>query len=95
MKTRKEVDDLKAQWKADPCWDIWNTEGFEQYKDELYTFQERVEKEWHDAEVARLAAKAADLKCSVELVQRIERLERDVEKSLALIDRLFSNAGRE
>jgi hypothetical protein len=79
MKTRAEVNDLKAQWKADACWDIWNTEGFEQYKDELYTFQERMEKEWHDAEVARLAAKAAEWKCTVEFVQYMEQMERRIE----------------
>ena len=80
MKTRAEVDDLKAQWKADPCWDIWNTDGFEQYEHELFDWQTAIEKEWHDKEVARLAEKAADLKCSVELVQYIERLERLIDK---------------
>lgn len=29
------VEDLKAQWKADPCWDIEETEGFEDLRNEL------------------------------------------------------------
>jgi hypothetical protein len=79
MKTRKEVDDLKAQWKADPCWDIWNTEGFEQYEHDLYDWQTEIEKQWHDEEVARLTAKAAEWKCAVEFVQYMERMERRIE----------------
>jgi hypothetical protein len=39
MKTRAEVDDLKAQWKADPCWDIEDTEGFEEYRAELFDWR--------------------------------------------------------
>ena len=35
MKTQADVVDLKAQWKADPCWDIGCTEGFEDYAEEL------------------------------------------------------------
>jgi hypothetical protein len=43
MKTRQEVEKLKRQWKADGCWDIWDTEGFEEYKDELKLFQKNYE----------------------------------------------------
>ena len=45
-KTREEIEDLKAQWKADPIWDLWNTEGFEDHYDELSTFQMVCEVEW-------------------------------------------------
>jgi len=45
-KTREEIEDLKAQWKADPIWDVWNTEGFEDHYDELSTFQMVCEVEW-------------------------------------------------
>jgi hypothetical protein len=79
MKTRAEVDDLKAQWKADPCWDVWNTEGFEQYKGELKTFQTLMEKEWRAKERRRLLAKAAEWKCAVEFVQYMEQMERRIE----------------
>ncbi len=39
MKTKKEIEDLKANWKADPCWDIEVTEGFEDHKEELKVFR--------------------------------------------------------
>ena len=45
MKTKEEVEDLKRQWKADGCWDIWETEGFEEYREELKQFQYDYERE--------------------------------------------------
>lgn len=29
MKTREEVEQLKADWIANPCYDLEETEGFE------------------------------------------------------------------
>lgn len=29
---RDKLDDLKAQWKNDPCWDIETTDGFEPFQ---------------------------------------------------------------
>ena len=40
LKTREEVESLKAEWLADPCWDIYESEGFEEYRVELKLFQE-------------------------------------------------------
>ena len=37
--TREDVERLKRDWAADPCWDIAETEGFEEYEDELRAFQ--------------------------------------------------------
>lgn len=45
MKTRQEVEDLKAEWRSDPCWDIESTEGFEEYKEELIEFSDKCQKE--------------------------------------------------
>jgi hypothetical protein len=38
-KTRDEIDILKMQWRADPIWDIEDTEGFEFYRNELYVYR--------------------------------------------------------
>lgn len=38
-KTLKELEDLKESWVKDPCWDIYDTEGFEYYTAELKLFQ--------------------------------------------------------
>lgn len=45
-KTREEIEDLKSHWKADGCWDIYNTEGFEDYYEELYAYQQECELMW-------------------------------------------------
>lgn len=46
MKTEAEVQALKACWQQDPCWNIEETEGFEDYKEELLAFREKCEVEW-------------------------------------------------
>lgn len=45
MKTSEEIENLKTQWKQDPCWDIEDTEGFEDHKDELIAFRVKHEEE--------------------------------------------------
>lgn len=46
MATKQAIDDLKANWMKDPCWDIEETEGFEEHKEELQAFRLEQEKEW-------------------------------------------------
>ena len=46
MSVREEVEELKRHWKKDPCWDIEDTEGFEQYREELKAFSEEQHKIW-------------------------------------------------
>lgn len=41
MKTRDEVEHLKANLIADPCYDLEETEGFEEYREELFDFSEK------------------------------------------------------
>lgn len=38
MKTKSEIDALKANWLLDPHWDIEDTPGFEEHRDELVAF---------------------------------------------------------
>jgi len=45
-KTREEIEALKASWKNDPIWDLEDTEGFEEYRDELVAFQKEQEAKW-------------------------------------------------
>lgn len=49
MKTREEVEDLKRQWLRDPCWDIEDTPGFEEYAVELAGFAVEHRKIWRAA----------------------------------------------
>jgi hypothetical protein len=37
--TREDVERLKKDWLDNPYWDIWETEGFEDFEGELREFQ--------------------------------------------------------
>lgn len=63
-KTRVEIEDLKRQWLEDGCWDIEDTEGFEEHKDELLQFrleEERKYEEKKKAEEKKIDEKAKEL----------------------------------
>ena len=51
---RGEIDELKAGWASDPCFDIEDTEGFEDVKDELRQFRFLMEAKWAEQRMARL-----------------------------------------
>jgi hypothetical protein len=46
MGKREELELLKENWLKDPCYDIELTEGFEEFRHELYLFRIKKEKEW-------------------------------------------------
>ena len=57
MKTRDEIEFLKAEWRYDPIWNIETTEGFEDYHAELLAYRLGVEAEWAaEREESRRAA---------------------------------------
>lgn len=75
MKSRAEVDTLKADWMGDQTYDIDNVPGFEEYNDELRQFALRVRaahvKEWQD----RVHATMKNLDCSFKMAEYILRNE--------------------
>lgn len=85
--TRKEVEQLKADWADDPIWDIEGTEGFEAYRDELKAFSDAKRAEW-DAKQEERERKSMDeiqrradaLGCSAGVMQHILTLETTVHK---------------
>lgn len=46
MKTSEEIQALKDAWEEDACWDIEDTEGFEEHHDELLAYREQKEAQW-------------------------------------------------
>lgn len=89
MKTREQVEEIKRQWLCDPCWDIEETEGFREYKEELFAFRKQYEKDWKRQYEARVAMKARSIGCPdnfilaeyvMNLESRIEELSRQIEK---------------
>jgi hypothetical protein len=53
MATLQEIDQLKSNWKSDPIWDLYETEGFEEHREELMKYQEECEKEWEEELLAK------------------------------------------
>jgi hypothetical protein len=45
-KTNQQIEDLKSKWLSDPCWDLDNTEGFEDHIQELLDFRLFHERNW-------------------------------------------------
>lgn len=80
-KSLEEIEALKANWRADPCWDLENTEGFERYKGELLRYRHQMEIDWRDKSQARLIKMANDLDIpgKVVLVEYLERLQAKID----------------
>lgn len=77
-----KLNRLKADWTADPCWDIEHTEGFEAYHDELLAFRKQKEAEWAAALEKRLRLKSAQLGVpgNLALAAYVERLEQRIDQ---------------
>ncbi len=83
MKTQAELKALKDNWLSDPCWDIEDTEDFEEYKEELLKFRKEHEQEWEARRYNRLLIKseALGIRGNIKLADCIEQLENRI-KSL-------------
>lgn len=44
MKTEEELDDLKSNWSKDPWWEIEDTEGFQDHREELLAWRKDLNK---------------------------------------------------
>jgi hypothetical protein len=93
MKTRDEIEQLKAAWDYDPLWDLDRTEGFEEHAEELREHQAMREREATQQREQEIANRAKKLNCSRELVMYIERLEWQVEAVQSKLDDLIQRCG--
>lgn len=57
-KTNQEIEALKKNWKADPCWDIEDTKGFEDHRMELIEYRMQMQAEWITQEEERIEERA-------------------------------------
>ena len=64
MKTREEVEALKANWLGDPCYDIEDAPGFEDYGVELAGFAVEYRRIWEEARKKREARAYRDTPAS-------------------------------
>ncbi len=83
MKTQAELKALKDNWLSDPCWDIEDSEGFEEHKKELLKFRKEKEQEWAARRYNRrlLKSEALGLRGNIKLADCVEQLENRI-KSL-------------
>ena len=81
-KKRGDVERLKAQWCADPHWDIYETEGFEEYRGELWDYQQAKERQWRVVAHDRLMVKARRMGIpdNLTLAEYIDHLEQRIAK---------------
>jgi len=88
-RTKAEIDELKEQWSDDPCWDIYETEGFEEHAEELLAYQEMAEMAWQVAEEERLEKRALEIGIAgnISLVKHIEHLERRIDDLNKILER--------
>ena len=103
MKTREEVEALKKNWMGDSCWDIYETEGFEEYRDELMEFQANKEQDWRAKEYNRVYDFATSIgienlregvETNLELAKYLLKLEARILELEGVIARNFHNLTR-
>lgn len=95
--TREDVEKLKQDWLTDGSWDLYDTEGFEAYRDELKAFQEEQEAR-RDAEAQRrLKVEAEELGVTPAVMAKIKafnaRAEGQKEQAARLLKHYFEGAG--
>lgn len=78
--------DLIGNWESDPCYDLWEVAGYEDWADDLRAYQKMKEKEWHEAN-RKVLAEINRLGCSLTMYDylkslelRIQRLEEHIEE---------------
>lgn len=78
MKTREEIEALKRNWAEDSCWDLEDTEGFEDHREELTAFRLQKEVEWKQQELQEYLAAQAEREANedpeVQLDEAIEAI---------------------
>jgi hypothetical protein len=61
MRTQADLAALKNNWMSDACWDIEDTEGFEDHREELLEFRLKIEGEWAAEHQRKLEDKAISI----------------------------------
>ena len=75
MKTEQDLKDLIKSWENDPCWDIEETEGFEEYKEPLKSYRLAKEKYWEVKHELRVLEECKKYGCNEELLKLLESLQ--------------------
>lgn len=74
------INDLKRNWIQDPIWDIEETEGFEEYRDELKAFRLEHEAEWKANQEVELYVFQENFGINREAAMYLRNLQRRLER---------------
>ena len=93
MKTKQEVEALKENWLQDSCWNLADTEGFEDHHDELLAFQKEWEQKWHDRYEAKLLEQSVRVGFpgNIKLVEYLNNLEAKIQMQQTEIEELWED----
>jgi ribosomal protein L6P/L9E len=80
VKTREDVENLKANWISDPCYNLETVEGFEEYSNELRRFQTMMESKWKNEYNDMIKSLSEKYECSFKLAEYIYNLEIKLQK---------------
>jgi len=78
-KSPKEVEELKRNWRQDPCYDLEEAPGFEDYREELLAYRKQTENEWETHKKAE-HDKVASLVCPRTFLLRTYKGEYDQDR---------------
>ncbi len=82
IKERWEIEELKANWQADPSFDLCAAEGFEAHREELARWEDECNARWErELEWQRKSAVRARMlkfRCSRELAEYLVELEETI-----------------
>ncbi|QFT55607.1 hypothetical protein [Microbulbifer sp. THAF38] len=69
-RSQAAIDRLKQAWIKDPCWDIYDAEGFEAHREELEAYQKEMELKWEQQRKERINRRMESL-YSLELGEEV------------------------
>jgi hypothetical protein len=89
-KTNEEIEALKENWKRDPVWDIEDTKGFEEHREELIAYRKELEIEYQRNEEERIARRAriveidtgVALSGAAQAIETFAEIENEVERAI-------------
>lgn len=95
-RTAEEIENLKRQYLADPCWDVWNEEGFEAHEEELRAWAEEEDRKAEERELHRQIEKSIRLGVpgATGLVEALEKIERRLDLIEGRLDDIGENTDR-
>lgn len=89
-RSKEEIHSLKKSWLSDPCWDIYDTEGFEAHKEELKAFQKETELQWAERALKREAEEmkrlGIDNQNTYQYLKRLEFQVHSIEKRIVKLE---------